>query len=272
MVSELVAKAGVKVVLTGEGSDEYFLGYPYMVTRPYIRACQRVARLFQRLVHRLPAVGNLLWPDREADPANQLSNLMSRYVLQEIRSETNQRLSFIRNFNERDSRIMCIDGVAENLRTLLHRNDRLAMAWGVESRFPFLGHALASTAVNLPRRFKVHKTLHSPCWHHLLLCDKWIIRKIAEHYLPRELAYRRKYGFRCRFYNRMTVDKKLFYNGFLSQYYGLSKKAYDYLFETTPKKFLARLLCTEIWGQLFPLGLKVGQVSENLRRYVTLNQ
>jgi asparagine synthase (glutamine-hydrolysing) len=43
-----------------------------------------------------------------------------------------------------------------SIQTLLHYEDRMAMAHGVESRVPFLDHRLVELAFSLPSSYKIH--------------------------------------------------------------------------------------------------------------------
>ena len=270
-VSELAAKDGIKVVLTGEGSDEYFLGYPIYAIRPYLLKYQQILRFFQNIIHWFPALGKLLWPRIEEDPAYQLRNLMFRYELDERLSTTSRAFNFIHHPTELDRHVMSIDMVIGNVTTLLHRNDRLAMAWGLESRFPFLGHGLARLAANLPGRYKIHKTFRFHDWRHPFISDKWAVRKVAERHLVQDLAQRTKYGFRSTAYKRLRIDKRYFHDGFMAEYYGLNDRATDHLFDTATPEWLERILFLEVWGQIFPMGRTSDAVKEQLRKYVTVN-
>lgn len=270
MVSELANKDGIKVALTGEGSDEGFMGYPTYAIEPYLRTYHRIIGFFQNLLHCLPSLGNLLWPKKEADPASHLRRLMFRYELEARRGDAAKVLDFVRNQTQLSWHIRCVDNIIGNMRTLLHRNDHLGMAWGVESRFPFLGHRLLKMAINLHGRYKYHRTLRFSDWRHPFISDKWIIRKIAEQYLPSDLAHRTKYGFRSSVYQRLKINKRYFQNGFMVEYYGLNKRAIDYLFDTATPAWLANILLLEVWGQIFPLGWTVDVAREHLRRHVRI--
>lgn len=270
MVSKLCGQDGIKVVLTGEGSDEYFLGYPIYAIRPYVLRYEKMLRFFQNLLHRIPRLGNLLWPRKENDHAEQLRHLMFRYELQERRGEAAKRLSFVRNKTEQDWGVMCLDMVIGNVRTLLQRNDRLAMAWGLESRFPFLGHDIARTAVNLPSKYKIRKVPRVSDWRHIFISDKWVVRAIADRYLSHALAHRGKFGFQSSVYRRLQVDKQFFKNGFLEEYYGLNQKAVGHLLEFATPRWLGMVFSLEIWGNVFPLGRTVDQTREQIRRHVRI--
>jgi asparagine synthase (glutamine-hydrolysing) len=268
MVSELVSKDGVKVVLTGEGSDEYFLGYPACAIKPYMMAFDNVRKNFQNFLHLFPKLGNLLWPREEYSPANLMRKLMFRFELEERRGQASMAFDFIKNKIEHDRHIMTLDMVIGNVRVLLQRNDRLAMAWGLESRFPFLGHDLARTAANLPGKYKVRKTWRVNDWRHCFISDKWVVREIARRYLPPELSQRKKFGFRSSFYDRLKVDKEFYANGFMAEYYGLNKRALVYLYETSTPRWLEQIMSLEVWGLLFCMGLSVDEVRERMSRFV----
>ena len=60
----------------------------------------------------------------------------------------------------------------------------MAMANGVEVRVPFLDIELAEFASKIPPKFKQKG-----------IVSKWILKKILEKYLPKEIIYRPKTGF-----------------------------------------------------------------------------
>ncbi len=271
LVSQLAGTEGIKVVLTGEGSDEYFLGYPKYALRPYLHACQHMMGYLQKAFHGIPKFGRALWPIKEKEPAALLRSLMFRYELEERRGSAAEAFHFVRNRTELDWHVCSIDLVVGNVRTLLHRNDRLAMAWGLESRFPFLGHTMARTAVNLPGRYKIRRSLGFTDWRHPLIIDKWAVRAIAGRYLPPSLAQRKKFGLQSSVQYRLNVDMCFYDQGFLAEYYGLNRRALEHLYDTAPRRWLGQVLLLEVWGQIFALGRPVETVRERIRRYATIN-
>ena len=62
--------------------------------------------------------------------------------------------------------------------------DKMSMATGVEVRVPFLDQELIEFASKIPDRYKIR-----------LGQEKWILKKVMEKHLPRNLIYRRKTGF-----------------------------------------------------------------------------
>ena len=67
---------------------------------------------------------------------------------------------------------------------LLMRVDKLTMAHAVEARVPFLDHDVVEFAMRLPASYKLRSGV-----------GKFLLKKVAEPYLDREIIYRKKQGF-----------------------------------------------------------------------------
>lgn len=67
---------------------------------------------------------------------------------------------------------------------ILAKVDRMSMAVSLESRVPFLDKEMVELAFEVPDRLKIRDGV-----------SKWILKRIAERYLPREAVYRPKEGF-----------------------------------------------------------------------------
>ena len=63
-------------------------------------------------------------------------------------------------------------------------NDKMSMQTGVEVRVPFLDKELTNFAENIPSKIKQKRNQ-----------SKWILKKIMEKYLPKDIVYRSKSGF-----------------------------------------------------------------------------
>jgi asparagine synthase (glutamine-hydrolysing) len=135
--------------------------------------------------------------------------------------------------------------------SLLHRNDRLGMAWGLEARFPFLYPELTKLAVNLPDRYKLRRTLRAHDRRHPFIVDKWAIREVAARRLPDQLAARPKMGFPVSVGRRLTVSPKFFTDGFVADTYALDETAIQLAVGDGPSNWLTRLVLLEVWGQIF---------------------
>jgi asparagine synthase (glutamine-hydrolysing) len=216
LLARAAREAGIKVVLSGEGSDELFLGHDLFKETVVRLFCLRQpeSRLRPKLFDRLypfpasaPRAGEfwrrfLLTAGTIDDP---LFSHAPRYLL----------ASRIKDFYSVDSRIALAgsDPLAElrqslpdafgswsaenraaylELTTLLpsyllsSHGDRMAMAHGVEGRFPFLDHRVFEFASSLPT------------WSKLLgLRDKEILRRWASHFLPASVARRSRQPYRA---------------------------------------------------------------------------
>ncbi|HET9735277.1 MAG TPA: asparagine synthase (glutamine-hydrolyzing) [Burkholderiales bacterium] len=198
------AARSVKMVLTGEGSDEVLGGYPKHVVERYARPYQWLpASLRQRLVEPLAqalpygfrrvktAVANLGiadWRERYVRWFGALSvaergRLAVRPIERAAPAAAAPFDAHPRNSSLR--RMLYFDQASWLPDNLLERADRMTMAASLESRVPFLDHELAAFVSSLPDRFRVRGRT-----------TKWILRAAASNLLPERILTRPKVGFR----------------------------------------------------------------------------
>jgi asparagine synthase (glutamine-hydrolysing) len=191
------ARARVKVVLSGEGSDELFGGYPKHrfaaasraldFAPPFLRG--GVAGLCGRM---LPANANRLRIALRAAAAASESERLNTWFAP---FSTTERLRLLGACG-RD--VETEPGLGDPLRrmlehdiaswlpdNLLERGDRMSMAASIELRPPFLDYQLVELAFSLPSSLKAG-----------LRTTKWVVKEVARKYLPHDLVDRRKVGFR----------------------------------------------------------------------------
>ena len=216
LLSRVAREAGIKVVLTGEGADELFLGYDLFKESMVRLFCLRQPesrvrpRLFDRLYPYLASNGAAgeFWRRfflTAGSPEDSLFSHGPRFLL----------TSRIKDFYSADTRLSLAgsDPLAElrqalpdafarwspenraaylELTTLLPsyllstQGDRMAMAHGVEGRFPFLDHRLFEFAASLPASSKLRG-----------LREKEILRRWATRFLPQEIGGRVKQPYRA---------------------------------------------------------------------------
>jgi len=215
-LAKLTKDNGIKVVLTGEGADELFLGYDLFKEDSVRRFCLRrptsVGRqcLLDRLYPELMArgKGGEFWRRFFLDagtPGDPLFSHLPRFLLS---ARTKEFYS-----PEFKSGLAGIDVLSElrgslpvryfgwsslnraaylEMTTLLSpyllssQGDRMAMAHGVEGRFPFLDHRLFEFAAALPTGSRLRG-----------LREKEILRRWASRILPPSLRTRRKQPYRA---------------------------------------------------------------------------
>ncbi|MFL6229572.1 MAG: asparagine synthase (glutamine-hydrolyzing) [Pyrinomonadaceae bacterium] len=213
-VSKL-AREHVKVVLTGEGSDELLGGYERYARTLYNLAAapayNRVApaslrRLVERRIRALPAASRVrqkltrtflcLAPDVESAYFDNFA-VFNRAMQRDLLSpETKDRAGVLdpyrdmrRYFESVDSdstlnRMLYAD-TKTYLHELLMKQDQMSMAASIESRVPFLDHKLVEFTVRLPVRLKLRRG-----W-----TTKYVLRQAMRGVLPEPILARKKMGF-----------------------------------------------------------------------------
>jgi len=169
-----------------------------------------------------------------------------------------------------DKDLATIQWLGYHLRTLLHRNDCLGMAASIESRFPFLDSQLVRLAVNMPYDCKVRFSPTVLQKKHYFLRDKWVLRKVADRYLPPDLAHRPKFGFPFSAFRRMQISPKFFEDSFVSQIFGLGRRKTQYLIEHVDRSLKLKLLHLEIWARVCLNNAPTQRVTETLKQQVTI--
>jgi asparagine synthase (glutamine-hydrolysing) len=205
---EFLRRQGVTVILTGNGGDEIFGGYPYYsLLRRYPgpkRALAAVlaggsplrripvvdAQLVPRVeVHRKP-VAAALGDELLRKMRGNLSRLGCTHpaaegALEEVRSTLVGWLDAARVSDVIDAALFA------DLMVSLHHNhvmipDGVGMSQSLEIRSPFLDVRLVEFAASLPSAFKVSR---DP------LANKTILKRLLERRLPKDLVYAEKIGY-----------------------------------------------------------------------------
>jgi len=181
---------GVKVLLTGEGSDELFGGYKWQASTMRLWRQSWRQRLFRSKARRDRKFAEL----RRTPFRNSIgrgSPMDRSMALRALSPELNflqtklfDRLEGVAPASDRAFLASCFYDLYSHLQDLLHRHDRLSMAASVELRVPFLENRLIDFALHLPRRQKYRDGT-----------GKWLLKKVAERHLPRENIRAAKNGF-----------------------------------------------------------------------------
>jgi len=202
-VSKL-AREDVTVVLSGEGSDEVFGGYPIY---KYMHALERYRLLPPALRQKLinPLLNRLggkwgKYTDLSDQPLAKRYTGVSFYdtpvkdalYRPEIKSLFNGSAmpGLVGRYYDRTEgldpllRMMYLDVKSWLPDDLLIKADKMTMATSVELRVPFLDHRLVELGGRIPPRLRIKG------WE-----TKYILKKALEPYLPKEILYRGKMGF-----------------------------------------------------------------------------
>lgn len=193
----------VKMVLTGEGSDEILGGYPKHVYERYAGSYQQLPGVLRRgLIE--PAIGALPYRFRRAKTAivnlglEAFGERMPRWfgmmsdqerarlvVMPAPRRTHDADLGCGGGDNSALRRILCFDQKSWLPDNLLERGDRMTMAASLEARMPFMDHELAAYVSSLPDDYRVRGR-----------STKWILREAMKQLLPPAILERPKVGFR----------------------------------------------------------------------------
>lgn len=193
-LARLIKRSGVTVVLSGDGSDELFGGYPHYQLEFWIRWLRRTPAWLRRLLALSSttfarAVEKSFVPERDAGMYFNWRRQLDLNLLVEPSLHPNfleQVTAILQEAPTEHSveRLMYADlllWIAEESNT---RMDRLNMAASVESRAPFLDHRLVEEAANLPLADKL-----SPG------ATKILLREAVRDCVPEPILRRPKWGF-----------------------------------------------------------------------------
>lgn len=204
------ARERITVALSGDGSDELFLGYPTFFAEQLLRGYNHVPQIVRKgissVVQHLPVSHGYMSFDFKArqflkgadkPPAKVHHAWLAAFSEQEI-SEllTPAHRDAVRAVAARDERLFAEASDAPPLtqsswwyaRALLElyltKADRASMCASLETRAPFLDRAVAEYALTLPPELKLSRGR-----------GKYILRRLAEQKLPHAIAWRKKHGF-----------------------------------------------------------------------------
>jgi asparagine synthase (glutamine-hydrolysing) len=204
-----LARDHVKVVLTGEGADEIFLGYnryrvtrwnqrlgraywalmPQMLRRHMGRATRRLPARMSRIARRSfvalePGIRELYLENFAVFPAAIQRRLFRR---RELLDQRDPYAAEVQCYEEASGGLLdriCRSDMQTYLVELLMKQDQMSMAASIESRVPFLDDQLVEHVVSIPGDDKL------PGWQ-----TKTMLREAAADLVPPEILTRPKMGF-----------------------------------------------------------------------------
>ena len=255
-----VAKAcradGIKVLLTGEGADELFGGYPVHAAS-YRRWRRRdiLARLTGRKTPEawatLPIHSQAIGGSFESGMRRAIAVDPDRYLA------AGRLFDRLEGIGSRAERAFLVNGFVDiggHLAWLLHRHDHMGMAASIEMRVPFIENQLIDLALHLPFRAKRHRGQ-----------GKWVEKIVANERLPRHIVFAKKKGFPMPGYYTKGTEQMLV-GGYLADLLGWSnattKAVVDSLGHAVELRFDAVGL--EIWLQQSRGGKSADTVGEML--------
>ena len=196
MLVSRMAKQEVSVVLTGDGGDELFAGYPiYYDARiaqlldPIGRVVDTVLSDNRKMYQKLPHSVRMIAQNSDMRTKTQFNYLAKQEVVSRILPNVSK--DYIANYDEtgiptNNWRIkrMLLDSLTYLPDDLHCKVDRASMMFSLEARSPFMDVDVVELALSMPMNYKLKgKT------------GKRIIKEIAWDMIPKDLLDRPKTGF-----------------------------------------------------------------------------
>jgi asparagine synthase (glutamine-hydrolysing) len=191
----------IKVLLSGEGSDELFAGYPKFkwaaragladlvpaaIREHSFRALERALPVSSdRARIMLRAMSAPSEADRFRAWFSPFTGYERKQLFPDLRGREGHREIWDRARGDLISRMLYFDCHTWLVDNLLERGDRMAMAASVESRPPFMDHRVVELAASLPTSVKIRNGQ-----------SKWVVKEVARKRLPASIVDRKKVGFR----------------------------------------------------------------------------
>jgi asparagine synthase (glutamine-hydrolysing) len=232
-LSELPREKGYKVVLTGEGADEHFGGYPAFLP-DYLREADAAWANHNKLtederkreLELADEADKAYYDSVGADTSNRGSSV-SRNMLNNISTVSSMAAfqpdvfedwTYLTHGRPDPQRTIAnnFDGIVRQkilnkwhpLHAAMHvwskghlpnifltcLGDRTEMAHSIEARTPLLDHHLTEYVNNLPPSVKIH---YEPGWMYDpgIWTEKWVLREAAKPYITKELYERKKHPY-----------------------------------------------------------------------------
>jgi asparagine synthase (glutamine-hydrolysing) len=233
LLSKLVRDTGFKVVLTGEGADEFLAGYDIFkedkIRRFWARQPESATRplLMKKLYADIRSLAEGHFDFLAAFFRQGLTDVTSPWYSHAVRWRNNART--LRFFQEhvlqenKESHLERLAGIlpaafnrweplarAQFLESsiflsqylLCSQGDRMGMAHSIEGRFPFLDVRVVEFCNKLPPRLKLR-----------CLDEKFLLKKAAQPFLPAEIRQRPKRPYRAPIHRSLCCSSTADYIG-----------------------------------------------------------
>jgi asparagine synthase (glutamine-hydrolysing) len=236
-ISRLASKF-LKVCLQGTGGDELFGGYPWRYYRVFDSINQEdyfknYYDFWQRLVPKEDRMNKLFTDKVKIENPDKPQEVFERVF------KFNDKLKY--DSPEEHIQNSLYFEIKTFLGGLLNIGDKLAMAHGLEERFPFLDNDLVDFAMKIPVRHKLGNLENMKKVDENILGgkkDKYtefddgknVLRKAMHDYIPNKILDRKKQGFsapdeswyrgeNAAYIKELLLDKKTVSSEYINQYY-----------------------------------------------------
>lgn len=216
VLANLVRSNDIKVVLSGEGSDELFGGYDIFREVKIREFCRKNPdskfgrTLYKRVNNYVKGLADqsansLSLYYNDYAPKSSIDSHLSRWKLGFYSQQffSREYREVMKNYNElrymedslphdylewtplQQAQYLEVITLFSNY-LLSSQGDRVSMAASVECRYPFLDYEIAEFAEALPDKMKI-----------MGLNEKYVVKKLAEKYMPDTIIKRKKFPYRA---------------------------------------------------------------------------
>ena len=204
ILTKQINKAGIKTVLSGEGSDEIFLGYDnyakFLKYYEFEKSLSNEQNLFLNDI-----IGALQNNTKESEYLRRIVKKQNLYnSFGEIYTDIQRKRLFkkVPTYKTETAKQDPVDWMSYiDLKiwlgeSLLSKVDRISMGNSLEVRTPFLDFNLVNYMFSVESHIKVGDT------------NKYLLKKIASKYIPNEIINRTKKGFNSPFNEWLNKEYK----------------------------------------------------------------
>jgi asparagine synthase (glutamine-hydrolysing) len=267
-ICKLAKDKGIKVLLSGSGADDILTGYRRHKISILVKLISNVPKFILEFFNKILPSKNIFlnrakrlltismdykqygliayfnWCDEEIVNKLVLNSSNDDQLMDSLKAIKKDNTSETEKLLRVDNSFFLVD---HNLNYM----DKMGMAHGVEVRVPFVVKSLFKTASRIPTHLKQKKGT-----------GKYILKKIAENFLPKSIIYREKTGFgspvrswikgplesdmKAILLSKKFQDRNIFNRELVEEIINDNsndKKDYSYL--------LLSLMCIEIWCRQF---------------------
>ena len=266
IIAKRANQDGIKVLLTGEGADELFIGYGH-ASKQILR--NKIKHSFNNIpfTGKFSSIINKIFPYNEG--ISMIESLSTRGMSRQWESRANNAYNFVTDTVEHDALVHSAIYQKAHLNSLLQRNDRMGMMHGLESRIPFLENEMVKFAVNLPLKFKHPQSWMSILKGNPLTRNKTVVREAAKKLLPENIIKRKKLGFPITPETYMNLNPKFFDDGFIENTLKIRHSEMETIFSELPSDMKWNLFSSELFGKLFFMGIEHSKLQETIMSYRT---
>lgn len=210
-ITKLAREKGIKVLLSGTGSDDIFTGYRRHQALYINNLFNLLPNQIWGFSSKLISTFNMKNPNirrihkfiesQDKDPKQRILNFLQKYpkaiVMKVLNKEYIDLIEYLNKVDPIEEFVNSLPNYLDEIHKSLaleqrfylnnlnlNYMDKMSMANGVEVRVPFLENDLVDFVYKIPTAHKLR-----------FLETKWILKKTMEKYLPKNIIYRPKTGF-----------------------------------------------------------------------------